>query len=210
MIVRKLLAGAACAVLAAGLSVCLSAPAMAFGVQKVTEDSVTGYVGDIPLSGPPVTVGSDGEAPFDPFGAGYDTSDGIVLNDGWSPDPAYAAAFAPGYWTQLPGTFTWVLPACNSSGCENANIVEPIAKWDFAGGGWEAGTMSVEMFEADGVTLSDIVKVANDGPNGGATITFFSGTPEPATWAMMLMGVAGLGAVLRNSRRKALDAVASA
>ena len=34
--------------------------------------------------------------------------------------------------------------------------------------------------------------------NVGATI----GTPEPATWAMMLMGFGGLGAALRMSRRR--------
>ena len=33
------------------------------------------------------------------------------------------------------------------------------------------------------------------------------GVPEPATWAMMLVGVAGVGASLRASRRKAVAAV---
>jgi hypothetical protein len=34
--------------------------------------------------------------------------------------------------------------------------------------------------------------------------------PEPATWAMMLVGVFGMGAVLRSSRRKRLSDVATA
>lgn len=191
------------AALVGSLALGLSTPAMAFGVLKVTEDPTTGWVGVIPTSSPAITVGSDGEAPFDPFGAGYDTSDGIVLNSNWAPDPAYAAAFAPGYWTQLPGTFTWVLPACNKSGCENANIFEPIAKWDFIpGGGWNPGTLSIFMYEADG-SLSDIVRVANDGPGGSATITFQSGVPEPSAWAMMLLGFAGIGYAARRSRNRA-------
>jgi PEP-CTERM motif len=41
----------------------------------------------------------------------------------------------------------------------------------------------------------------------GLTITGgggFSGTPEPATWAMMLVGFGGLGAMLRQRRRAAM------
>lgn len=66
---------------------------------SLTEDSVNGAVGgpysvcciDSPnfLS---VVVASDGEAPFDPFGAGFDTSDGIqfqgAVNGGTIPEPA--------------------------------------------------------------------------------------------------------------------------
>ena len=33
-----------------------------------------------------------------------------------------------------------------------------------------------------------------------------SGVPEPATWAMMLFGVTGLGAVLRRKRMVAVEA----
>lgn len=40
----------------------------------------------------------------------------------------------------------------------------------------------------------------------GKTITGSSGTPEPATWAMMLLGFGGLGAVLRYRRKEALAA----
>ena len=40
--------------------------------------------------------------------------------------------------------------------------------------------------------------------NDTTTITFgLSAVPEPSTWAMMLLGLAGLGFAFRNSRRKA-------
>ena len=43
--------------------------------------------------------------------------------------------------------------------------------------------------------------------NGTYTI---SAVPEPVTWAMMLIGFGGLGAVMRTQRRKQLSAVAAA
>jgi len=186
----------------ASFALAVSSPALAFGIQVVTEDPVSGYVGAIPTSSPAIIVASDGEASFDPFGAGYDTTDGIQLNGDWAPDPAYASAFAPGYWTQLPGTSTWVLPACINGVCENGNVYEPIAKWYFVpGGGWNPGTLSILMMEPDG-SWSDLVKIANDGPGGAATITFISdGAPEPAAWALMLLGFGAMGGALRMARR---------
>ena len=183
------------------------AMAQAFGYTTVSETASGGYVGAIPTSSPALMVASDGEASFDPFGAGYDTSDGIQLNSNWAPDPAYAAAFK--VWTQLPGTFTWVLPSCVNGVCENGNVYEPVAKWDYTpGAGWNAGTTGLQILEADG-TLSDLVTIANDGVNGvGATITFNSNAvPEPATWAVMLTGFFGIGMAMR-SRRKLATAVA--
>ena len=38
------------------------------------------------------------------------------------------------------------------------------------------------------------------GASNSATVTF-AGVPEPASWALMLIGVGGLGAVLRRSRQ---------
>jgi len=37
------------------------------------------------------------------------------------------------------------------------------------------------------------------------SITFATGAPEPAAWAIMLLGFAGLGAVLRRGRRQGAD-----
>ncbi len=47
----------------------------------------------------------------------------------------------------------------------------------------------------------EITRINDDtsGPNGGSQLTL--GVPEPATWAMMLLGFGGMGAILRNRRR---------
>ena len=201
---NSLMGAAAAAVLASALTFGLHSQALAFGYAKFVEDPVAGFVGPIPTSAPAITVASDGEAPFDPFGAGFDTSDGIELNAGWTPDPAYAAAFAAGNWTQLPGTSTWVLPACIAGICENGPVPELIAKWDFLGGAWAPGTLGLLLYDSDG-SFSDQITVANDGPNGTATITFKSdgAVPEPSAWVMMLSGIGAIGASLRMARRKA-------
>jgi hypothetical protein len=44
---------------------------------------------------------------------------------------------------------------------------------------------------------------ANDTPTDATfTVTAATGTPEPASWAMMLLGIAGVGGVMRTTRRK--------
>lgn len=47
-------------------------------------------------------------------------------------------------------------------------------------------------------------KTGNVGALGGAIATTTSGTPEPATWAMMLMGIGLAGGALRTRRRVAV------
>ena len=143
---------------------------------------------------------SDGEATFDPFGAGYDTSDGIILGPTWLPSPGQSqpGAFTPGYWTQITGTYnggtypnTWVLPACNPTGCENANIYEPIGVWYEPGYFWN--TSGKYLLLESGGGLSETITIGNFGPGGDAAISFNSNAPEASTWVMMLLGFAGLG-----------------
>jgi hypothetical protein len=52
---------------------------------------------------------------------------------------------------------------------------------------------------------SDISRNGNTG-NVGATLTpsVKGGVPEPATWAMMMIGFGGMGALLRRRRSQAL------
>jgi hypothetical protein len=155
-----------------------------------------GCVASIPTSNPQLFVASDGESPFDPFGFGADTSDGIQLNASWTPDPAFASAFAPGFWTRIPGTFTWVLPAATPGGTENEPTFEPIAKWDFLGAQWAPGTPNRLVMLDPGGTVSDLILVDNTGPNGSAAITFSSDPnviPEPPLgWLAVLMLAATL------------------
>jgi len=49
----------------------------------------------------------------------------------------------------------------------------------------------------------DVSNTQGDTGNIGA-LGFKAAVPEPATWAMMIMGMGGVGAVLRNRRRLAL------
>src|SRR5688572_20369675 len=94
------------------LATCVSIPAHAQTVVLCTETdagvtagdaaegrTMGGCVATIPTSAPPLLVASDGEVPFDPFGAGFSVSDAIVLNASWLPDPRFPEAFAPGFWT---------------------------------------------------------------------------------------------------------------
>src|SRR4051794_27848351 len=86
----------ASAALFGGLLMFTAVPAANAYTVLGTETSGGGFVG--PLFGPGTStlynVASDGESGFDPFGSGYDTSDGIQL----------PTTFA---WTQDPDTNLW-------------------------------------------------------------------------------------------------------
>ena len=168
-----------------------------------TEDPANGCVAQIPTSAPPLFVASDGEAAFDPFGFGADTSDGIQLNSNWKP-LNNNGAFNAGFWTQIPGTFTWVLPATiPNCGSENEPTCEPVATWFFPGAKWVPGTPSVlQMLEVNG-TISDVIDVNNFGPGGSAEITFISNVPEPASLLLLGSGLLSLVGVARKRMKQA-------
>jgi hypothetical protein len=81
--IKMALIGTTALVGALAASLVGSAPALAFTHSvSFLEDSTAGFVGPIPTAVPTITIASDGETHFDPFGAGYDTSDGIQFTAG--------------------------------------------------------------------------------------------------------------------------------
>jgi hypothetical protein len=192
MSMKFLLAGTALAVGLAGAAV---ANAHVIG----TEDPAGGFNGNLfdgVFPGSPYLVASDGETPFDPYGAGFDTSDGL----NFSGVPHVWTQAADSNWNDL-GSQTWVLPAATSCGTENepqcefvGHFVSPDPWVPAAIGRWK-------IMEADG-SMSDIIYTFNTA--AGAELKFYSdplaAVPEPSTWAMMLLGVAGLGYAARRRR----------
>lgn len=73
-------------------------------------------------------------------------------------------------------------------------------------GGTASGSLVLEFTSAaDTFTLTDpVIRMQNAGPNGnGSDIGDpVPGVPEPASWAMLLLGFGGIGAAMRRSRRR--------
>jgi hypothetical protein len=165
-----------------------------------TETQSGGWTGDLfggMFSNGPYSVASDGEANFDPFNYGHDTSDGLDFS-------------AVGYdWFQATGGLwtpngynSWVLPADLSSigcGTENETTCEPVGHFWSATPWVQAaiGTWVIADWPGDTDYVfrpgwSDVIITYNDA--NGANLLFYSDAiPEPSAWAMMLIGFAGLG-----------------
>jgi hypothetical protein len=170
-----------------------------------TESDSGGFVGNLLESAFPGTaylVASDGESSFDPFGAGYDTTDGLNFSGvGFVWDQAPDSS-----WNSL-GSQTWVLPANLSGigcGVENATTCEPVGHF-ISPSSWSPGAIGTwVIMDSDGHTVSDVIKTFNGA--GGAELLFYSdpslpgGVPEPASWALMISGFGLAGAALRRRR----------
>jgi hypothetical protein len=197
MILKYLLAGAAMAASLVGAAAA-SAQVLVLG----TEDPVTGFNGPVfPFITTDFVVASDGESPFDPFHAGYDTSDGINFDVANVSNIIWTQA-ADSHWTFLGGQ-AWVLPAnLGPCGSENEPACEPVGHFvDPVGDFWDPHFVGTNLILEPNGAVSDRIVLSNGAHSG--ELFFFSdaaGVPEPATWALMLTGFGLIGAGVRAVR----------
>jgi len=93
------------------------------------------------------------------------------------------------------GAYTATLTAYNSSDVELGSVT-------YSSNNEGVGSGPIPTFDFSSAGISEIVFTStNDGL--GAALGGVGGVPEPATWALMLTGIAGLGAAMRFGRRKA-------
>jgi hypothetical protein len=147
-----------------------------------------------------------------------------------SGDPSSAAADLRAYDfdTSMPSQFYSL--ARSAVGAYGPYVVDwgstaitglPVADFQAAGGGSVAITFDATSFPVDSpgvIELNDVfyseqglqatanlqVTYTYTPTGGGGGVN--GGVPEPATWAMMLIGMAGAGGGLRNGRRRAVGA----
>jgi hypothetical protein len=179
----------------AGLVVSSSGARAADVIGAEDQPGQNGFVGSIPgtvgaNTALGIQVASDGEAPFHPFGIEFDVSDAIQFNN-----PG-AIPFSVNLWQEVaPGL--WALPASlGACGDENEPICEPVGQWFVPGIEIQPGQWSI--LDAEG-NVSDVITLSPT-PNG-MLLSFASdplGVPEPAIWAMMLIGFFGVGTMMRR------------
>jgi hypothetical protein len=91
------------------------------------------------------------------------------------------------------------IPVSSTDATIEADITQDL-KVTYDGQGYAIGLI------AEGGTQSEILGLPPIGTNGGGTpiggLGGVPAAPEPASWALMLIGVGGLGAALRRARRK--------
>ncbi len=110
------------------------------------------------------------------------------------------------------GTFNYVVDC--DSGCSTGYSASSPTKLQFTVTGAGGATLTVNDIELNGSENLFATDVASGNSGGGTgniganSSTIMTGVPEPAAWALMLMGFGGLGALLRSRRRHGYKEVA--
>ena len=105
------------------------------------------------------------------------------------------------------GGQTWVLPASTDCGSENEPQCEPVGHF-ISPDPWVGSAIGTwVILEGPQGGISDVIKTFNNA-DGQAELLFYSdptlsSIPEPSTWAMMVIGFAGLGYAAFYRSRKA-------
>ena len=147
-----------------------------------------------------VTVSPDGTKIYGALGGNVveiDMTTGNVLatfnGQGRGPD---------GTGVLIGGLFNGDIIVNNNDG--TVGLIDPTVGTEtiIAGGGTRGDFVSADTSNGT-LFLSQLHAVDRLGCGPGCSISVSPGVPEPSTWAMMLIGFAGLGFAFRQSRRKA-------
>jgi hypothetical protein len=145
---------------------------------------------------------------FDPSANGtYEFTETFTLTAAQVATASFTGQFAADNFVDsisLNGASIYSNAVCNVSTCSNANNSDYESWTAFAANaGFVAGTNTL--------TFEDINFAQNGGNPAGLDVQFLSesaGVPEPATWAMFLIGFGGIGFMMRNARRRSAAATA--
>ena len=152
-----------------------------------TKHPVNGIVTQVATSSPPIDVASNGSAFFDPFGAGFDTQNGVRF-----PTDSWELVAGPGWQKIAPGV--WVLPAA---------VVPAVGEWVFPNGTWNSSTPTPQIIrEPNGVDVSDVIDVFNSRDSAHLRFTpQVANVPEPSSIALLAGGLVPLAVMVRRRRK---------